>query len=158
MNGQERFMLMAIDEAYAGIKASEGGPFGAVVVKNGEVLSSAHNTVLGDNDPTRHAEVKAISAAAKKLGTYDLSGCEIYSTTEPCPMCFSAIHWARLDRVIYGTSIEDVKERGFNEMAIHASEMKRMGMSGVDVAGGFMKDECLALLEFWDNLPQKRIY
>jgi len=113
---EEKFMTMAIEEAYAGVKAGHGGPFGAVVVKDGEVLSMAHNTVLEDNDPTQHAEIRAISFAARRLGTYDLTGCSIYSTTEPCPMCFSAIHWASIDRLIFGTDIDDVRKLGFNEL------------------------------------------
>ena len=155
---KEELMSLAIEEARAGIKAGQGGPFGAVVAKGGEVIAAAHNTVLSDNDPTQHAEVRAISRAARKTGTYDLSGCEIYSTTEPCPMCFSAIHWARIDRVIYGTSMGDVAKRGFNELAIAALEMKKIGSSPVGVSGGFMESECLKLLEEWDFLPGKKVY
>ena len=94
---EEEFMLIAIEEAYTGVRAGQGGPFGAVVVRDGEVLSAERNKVLVDNDPTQHAEVRAISLAARNLGTYDLSGCIIYSTTEPCPVFFTAIHWARID-------------------------------------------------------------
>lgn len=155
---KEALMSLAIEEALQGIKAGHGGPFGAVVARRGEVISKAHNTVLSDNDPTRHAEMRAISMAAAKLGTYDLSGHEIFSTTEPCPMCFSAIHWARLDRVIFGTSIEDVRVRGFNEMAIPAEELKKRGDSPVEVEPGFMRKECVSLLEIWDNLPSKKVY
>lgn len=155
---KEELMLKAIAEALSGIKAGHGGPFGAVVAKGGEIIAAAHNTVLSDNDPTQHAEMRAISAAARKLGTYDLSGCEIYSTTEPCPMCFSAIHWARIDRLIYGTSIDDVAKRGFNELAISAHELKKIGLSPVSVAGGFLERECMELLEVWDTLPEKKVY
>ncbi len=155
---EERFMTIAIEEAYTGAKAGHGGPFGAVVVKDGEVLSAAHNTVLGDNDPIQHAEIRAISLAARKLGTYDLSGCSIYSTTEPCPMCFSAIHWAGIDRLIFGTDIEDVRKLGFNELMISASRMKEEGDSPVEIKGGFMRRECEELLKFWDGLPDKKAY
>lgn len=155
---KEALMSLAIEEALRGIKAGHGGPFGAVVAKSGEVISSAHNTVLLNNDPTRHAEMTAISMAAVKLGTYDLSGCEIFSTTEPCPMCFSAIHWARLDRVIFGTFIEDARKRGFNELAIPAAEMKLMGGSGVELESGFMPRECEGLLESWDKISVKKVY
>lgn len=155
---KEELMLRAIDEARSGMKAGHGGPFGAVVARDGEVVSAAHNTVLLDNDPTKHAEMRAISAAAKKLGTYDLSGCEIYSTTEPCPMCFSAIHWARIGLVVYGTCIGDAAKRGFNELAIAARDMKSMGSSPVDISGGFMLRECSALLEEWDGLLGKKVY
>lgn len=155
---EEKFMFMAIDEAYRGIKAGHGGPFGAVVVKGGDVLAAAHNTVLGDNDPTRHAEIKAISIAAGKLGTYDLAGCAIYTTTEPCPMCFSAIHWAGIGDLIYGTDIDDVRELGFNEMTISVAEMKEAGGSAVNIRGSFMRAECEKLLEYWKTLPDKKVY
>jgi len=155
---EERLMSIAIEEAYSGMKNGHGGPFGAVIVMSGEVLAAAHNTVLKDNDPTRHAEISAISAAARKRRTYDLSGCVIYSTTEPCPMCFSAIHWARIERMIYGTDIEDVGKLGFNELVIPAAGMKQAGNSSVDIRGGFMRHECEQLLKFWESLPEKRVY
>jgi len=156
--GEERFMRQAIEEAYNGVNKGHGGPFGAVVAREGEMISVAHNTVLGDGDPTQHAEMRAISMAAKKLGNFDLSGCEIYSTTEPCPMCFSAIHWARLDRLIFGTYIDDVFKLGFNELGISAITMKDKGASPVQIEDGFMRDECAKLLEYWDSLPDKRVY
>lgn len=154
----DKFMLAAIEEARKGSSSGEGGPFGAVVARGEDLVSSAHNSVLRDNDPTMHAEIKAISQAARKLGTYDLSGCDIYTTTEPCPMCFAAIHWARIGRVIYGTDIKDVKELGFNELTIPVSEMKEKGSSPVEIDGGFMRDECEDLLKFWESLPDKRVY
>ncbi len=87
-------MRAAVDEAAAGLAAGDGGPFGAVVTRDGVVIARGHNQVVGLNDPSAHAEVQAIRAACRALGTFDLSGCEIYATCEPCPMCFSAIHWA----------------------------------------------------------------
>ena len=151
-------MKLALEEAYAGVKEDHGGPFGAVVVKDGQVVASAHNTVLRDNDPTKHAEVKAISEASRKLGTFDLSGCVIYSTNEPCPMCFSAIHWARVDKVIFGTSIEDVAKRGFHELMLPCSEIKEKAGSLVEIEAGFMQGECEELLNYWDNIPDKKTY
>ncbi|MFH1877276.1 MAG: nucleoside deaminase [Candidatus Omnitrophota bacterium] len=151
-------MAIAIEEAYKGIRAGHGGPFGAVVTRGGKVIAKAHNTVLKDKDPVQHAEMRAISMAAGIFRSYDLSGCEIYSTTEPCPMCFSAIHWARIDGVIYGTAIEDVAELGFNELAIHAETMKKTGKSRVRVRGGFMREECVQLLSFWQSLPDRKVY
>lgn len=151
-------MLKAIEEARAGAGAGHGGPFGVVVVRNSEIVAIAHNTVLGDNDPTQHAEIRAISAAAKKCGSYDLSGHEIYSTTEPCPMCFAAIHWARIDRLVYGTDIEDARKLGFNELTVPARRMKEIGNSPVKIYGGFMREECERLLKYWENLPDKKVY
>ncbi len=155
---QEKFMKAAIDEAYEGIDSGDGGPFGAVLVSGGEILASSHNRVLSDNDPTRHAEVNVISEASRNKGTYDLSGSVLYSTTEPCPMCFSAIHWARIDKIVYGTDIEDVRVLGFNELTIPVSEMKRTGASCVDVRGGFMRSECEELLKYWKELPGTEVY
>ncbi|MFH1395588.1 MAG: nucleoside deaminase [Candidatus Omnitrophota bacterium] len=158
MNNDHKFMQMAIEEAYRGVDANDGGPFGAVIVKGEEVLAMAHNTVLKDNDPVRHAEINAISLASKKNKTYDLSGCVIYSTTEPCPMCFSAMHWARLEKLVYGTDIEDVKKLGFNELTIPASVMKERGRSLVLIQSAFMRSECEKLLKYWDKLPGKVVY
>ena len=95
-------MKLALCSAQWGIKRSAGGPFGAVIVYKGRALSVAHNTVLKKNDPTCHAEINAIREASRKLKTFDLRHCVIYSTTEPCPMCFAAIHWARIPLVVYG--------------------------------------------------------
>ncbi len=154
----EKFMRVALDEAHAGVDGGDGGPFGAVIVKNEKIIAQAHNTVLKDHDPTQHAEIKAISEASRKLGNHDLSGCEIYTTTEPCTMCFSAIHWAKIDRLIYGTTINDVQRLGFNELPIPAEKMKELASSPVKIESGFMKDECLKLLDHWKSLPEKKTY
>jgi len=151
-------MKLAIEEASKGIKAGDGGPFGAVIVKDGKILAASHNTVVKNNDPTQHAEMNAISLSSSKLGSYDLSGCILYSTTEPCPMCFSAIHWARIDRVVYGTNIEDVAKLGFNELSIPVLKMKEQGPSPVEITPDFMREECLELLELWSTLPDKQVY
>lgn len=151
-------MMLALEEAYSGIKQGHGGPFGAVIVKGPDVIAAAHNTVLLDNDPTQHAEVRVISAAARKIGAYSLKGCVIYSTTEPCPMCFSAIHWAGLDEVIFGTLIEDVRVLGFNELTISADRMRSLGGSNVLIKPGFMRDECLSLLRYWSEMDNKKTY
>lgn len=152
------FMKKAIESACHGARRLDGGPFGACIVKGKTVLAVSHNTVLKTNDPTCHAEINAIRAAAKRLKCFDLSGCVIYSTTEPCPMCFSAIHWARIGKVFYGTNIQDVKKRGFNELTVASSMMKRIGKSDIRIEPDFMKNECLALLKFWDKLPKKGTY
>jgi len=152
------FMALAVEEAYKGMKEGDGGPFGAVLAKDGQVLAAAHNSVLRDNDPTRHAEILAISRASRAAGSFDLSGCSIYTTTEPCPMCFSAIHWARIGILFYGTTIEDAAKLGFNEMTIPARGMKDLGGSAVEIRSGFMREECEELLRRWDELPGKRVY
>jgi len=151
-------MDRAIRSASRGIKRFDGGPFGACLVRKGKVIAVAHNTVLKTKDATCHAEINAIRRASRKLGTFDLSGCVIYSTTEPCPMCFSAIHWARISRVVFGTAIPDVQRRGFNELSIPSATMKRCGKSRVDIRPGFMKKECLDLLNAWDRQKNKQTY
>jgi tRNA(Arg) A34 adenosine deaminase TadA len=151
-------MEFAIKSAQMGIKRSEGGPFGAAIVRGNQWIAIAHNTVLRDHDATCHAEVNAIRLASRKLRRFDLSDCVIYSTTEPCPMCFSAIHWARITKVIFGTSIADVRKRGFHELSISNRKMKHDGKSRVFLKAGFMKKECLALLADWDRKTNKKVY
>ena len=108
-------MRAAIKEAYRGIEKGEGGPFGTVIVKDGKILARGHNQVLKNRDATCHGEMQAIRRASKKLGTHDLSGCEIYTTGEPCPMCLGAIMWANIDRVFYGCNIVDTEDIGFRD-------------------------------------------
>ena len=152
-----RFMRRAISEARKNLARPDGGPFGACIVKNGKVLTAARNTVLS-GDASCHAEVNAIRKASKKLGTFDLSGCEIYSTTEPCPMCFGAIHWARIGAVHYGTGIRDAAKAGFHELRISNAKMKALGRSRIRLGPGFLRKECLDLLKAWAALPGKKEY
>ena len=112
---ENAYMQIAIDEALEGITLRHGGPFGAVIVRDGEVVGQGHNQVLANNDPTCHGEVSAIRDACTKLGTYDLTGCELYTTGEPCPMCLFACLWANIDRVYYGCTIEDNALIGFRD-------------------------------------------
>ncbi len=143
-------MKRAIDKAHEGVKKGES-PFGACIVKGKEIIAVAHNSVLSKNDPTNHAEINAIRLACKKLGSHDLGGCTVYSTTEPCPMCFSAIHWAKMKGIVFGTEIKDVRNLGFSELSISNDEMKKKGGSGLSVIGDFMRDECLELLGRWKD-------
>lgn len=114
-----KFMKEAIEEAYVAIRKGEGGPFGAVIVKDGEILVRAHNEVLKTNDPTMHAEVNAIRKATKLLGRFDLSDCEIYSSCEPCPMCFAAIHWAKMKKLYFAADREDAARIDFDDQYIY---------------------------------------
>jgi guanine deaminase len=152
-----RFMIRAIREARKNLVRPEGGPFGACIVRDGHIVAAARNTVLGD-DATCHAEVNAIRRASKKLRTFDLSGCEIYSTTEPCPMCFGAIHWARISTVYYGTGIRDAASAGFHELEISNEQMKALGRSRIRLLPGFMRAECLELFKSWLNSPHRIRY
>lgn len=151
------FMRRAISEARKNLVRPRGGPFGACLVRDGRVLAVARNTVL-DGDATCHAEVNAIRKASRKLRTFDLSGCEIYSTTEPCPMCFGAIHWARIGTVYYGTGIGDAARAGFHELRLSNARMKALGRSRVRLVPGLLREECLALFRAWAALPDKQTY
>ncbi len=158
MSSKSLFMRLALREAEKNFPTLDGGPFGAAIVKNDHVLSVGRSTVLRDQNPVCHAEINAIFRATRQLGSFDLSGCEIYSTTEPCPMCFSAIHWSRISRIYYGTSIQDVKKLGFNELSISNEKMKQLGKSKVKIVKGFSLDDCKQLLSKWKKLPEKKTY
>jgi len=112
-------MLHAVNLSRAKMEEGCGGPFGAIIVRNGEVVAEGWNNVTSSNDPTAHAEVSAIRAACEKLGTFNLAGCEIYTSCEPCPMCLAAIYWARLDRIYYANSREDAAAIGFDDQFLY---------------------------------------
>jgi tRNA(Arg) A34 adenosine deaminase TadA len=145
---EEDFMRRAIETTRAGIAAGQS-PFGAVIVKGGAVVAATHNTLWRDTDPTAHAEVNCVRAAAKALGTVDLSGSTLYSTCEPCPMCLAAIHWAKIDRVVFGATIDDAASAGFNELHVAAVDLARMGGSRLEVESGLLREECAALFDEW---------
>lgn len=117
--GLEQAMLAAVEEARASMTKGFGGPFGAAVIKDGTVISVAANSVLRDHDPSAHAEVNAIRAAGRSLGTHDLSGCTLYATGYPCPMCLSAIIWANIDTVYFGCEAHEAEELGFRDDFIY---------------------------------------
>lgn len=143
MNDAE-FLRLAIAKAREGIAAGQS-PFGSVIVRGAQVVAAAHNTVWRDTDPTAHAEVNSIRAAAHALGTIDLSACVLYSTCEPCPMCLSAIHWSKILRVVYGAEIADAAAAGFSELRMPARELARAGGSGMAIESGLLAEECRAL-------------
>lgn len=116
MTYDKRFMEIAVAEARTGILGGHGGPFGAVVVKDGKVIAAGHNCVVLNHDSTCHGEVDAIRKAEQKLMTFDLSGCEIYTTSEPCPMCLAAILWANISKVYYGCTLSDNEKIGFRDV------------------------------------------
>ncbi|SDR88106.1 tRNA(Arg) A34 adenosine deaminase TadA [Formosa sp. Hel1_31_208] len=116
---KEKFMQAAVQEALNGLNNDEGGPFGCVIVKHGEIIGRGHNEVTSTNDPTAHAEVTAIRAACKHLNSFQLEGCEIYTSCEPCPMCLGAIYWARPDKVYFGSNQEDAAHIGFDDAFIY---------------------------------------
>jgi tRNA(Arg) A34 adenosine deaminase TadA len=144
----EDAMRLAIEVTRRGIAAGQT-PFGAVVVRGGDLVADGHNCVWRETDPTAHAEVVAIRRAAATLKTIDLSGCEMYTTCEPCPMCLSAIHWSKIDVVYYGATIADAQAAGFCELCVGAKVLASMGGSPLRVEAGPLQAECAALFTQW---------
>ena len=134
-----------------------GGPFGAVIVRDGQIIASASNSVTSDNDPTAHAEVSAIRRAAEALGTFNLSGCEIYTSCEPCPMCLGAIYWARLDKVYYANTKADAKAAGFDDSFIY-EELALPRDSRKLPSVPMMRDEAIKAFEEWISKEDKTEY
>lgn len=153
----EKYMRIAIEEARTGIETGQT-PFGSCIVKDGEVISASHNHVWASTDITAHAEIDAIRDACKRLNTIDLSGCIIYSTCEPCPMCYSAIHWARISTIVYGARIEDAEKGGFNEIPISNEQLKELGEDNVELIKDYLREECTALFGEWKEGAKSRSY
>ncbi len=124
MQGNPIFMEKAIELATESVTSGRGGPFGAVIVRDGEMIATGSNLVTATSDPTAHAEVVAIRNACSKLGTFQLNGCHIYTSCEPCPMCLAAIYWARCDAIFYGTCAADAAAAGFDDAYLY-EELKR---------------------------------
>lgn len=147
---EERFMRLAIKKASETMKKNIGGPFGAVIVKDGIIVALASNSVLRDNDPTAHAEINAIRLAGRTLGTYDLSGCELYTTGYPCPMCLSAIIWANIKKVYYGCNPKDADKIGFRDDFIY-NYINDLKMGNIDTKvldiNETDRKECLKLFD-----------
>ena len=158
MKKEEKFMLEAIAEMRRGLKAGQS-PFGAIVVDaRGKTIAKGHNTVVKDNDPSAHAEVNAIRNACKKLKTFKLTGCTVYTSCEACPMCFSAIHWAECKEVVFGALIEDAAFLGFHELYISDKFMQSHGKSKVKVTGPILRKECAAAMREWLNNTKRKVY
>lgn len=149
-----KYMELAIKEATDGITKGHGGPFGAVIVKDGEVIASGHNHVVVNNDPTCHGEIDAIRKACKKLGTFDLTGCEIYTTGYPCPMCMCAILWANIEKVYYGCNTTDTEIIGFRDKAFEESIPERKQQMCVEMD----RDSCIELYNQYNNIKDKTNY
>src|SRR4030095_1790510 len=157
MEPDKKFMQMAIDKAREGIDKGQS-PFVACIVKDGKVIACEHNIVWLITDITAHGEIHTIRNACKELGTIDLSGCVIYSTCELCPMCFTAIHWARIDKIIYGAIIDDARRFGFNELTVSNHDLKERGGSQVGIHPEFMRDECIGLFKYWEKKNDRKTY
>ena len=154
--GHEDFMRQAIDLAVENIK-NGGGPFGAVIVKDGKVVATGANRVTANNDPTAHAEVSAIRAACTKLGTFDLSGCVIYTSCEPCPMCLGAIYWAHIDKIYYGANQYDAARIDFDDSFIYR-ELELTPDKRNKPVENILHDEALAPFRAWQEKEDKIRY
>lgn len=153
---KDEFMRRAIRLSLDNVKKG-GGPFGAVIVKDGKVISAGTNNVTATNDPTAHAEVDAIRKAAKNLKNFDLSGCELYTSCEPCPMCLSAIYWARISRIYYGNTKKDAAKIGFIDDFIYKELGKPLEKRKLKISQ-HLRDEALMSFETWDMKKDKKKY
>ena len=145
-----KYMKEALKEAFKGLHSNHGGPFGAVIVKSDKIVAKAHNQVLKQKDATAHAEINAIRKASKKLNTFDLSGCELYTTCMPCPMCLGAIKWANIKTIYYGTTSEDADKIGFRDKEFYEKEF--LEIKNIDA------QECLKLFVAWHKKKDKTLY
>ncbi|MBP5246629.1 MAG: nucleoside deaminase [Fibrobacter sp.] len=152
---QNSYMTEAIRDAVDGITHGHGGPFGCVIVKDGKIVGRGHNRVLSNHDSTAHGEIDAIRDAERNLKTHDLSGCELYTTGEPCPMCLYAILWANIDKVYYGCTIQDNSEIGFRDEKFDSLAGGREAFS--EFLHCIDREACLELFRFYKKLDH-RIY
>lgn len=153
---KDDLMRRAIHLAEESVKLG-GGPFGAVIARNGEIVAEAANRVTLDCDPTAHAEVSAIRKATRLLGTFDLSGCEIYTSCEPCPMCLGAIYWAHLDKIYYANNREDAARIGFDDAFIYR-ELALKPSERTKPSEVLLRDEAVKAFEMWAEKTDKTAY
>jgi tRNA(Arg) A34 adenosine deaminase TadA len=151
------FMARAIQLSIDNVQSGRGGPFGAVVVRDGAIIGEAANQVTATNDPTAHAEVLAIRGACQKLATFDLEGCEIYTSCEPCPMCLGAIYWARLARVYFANADADASQIGFDDSLIYREIAQPRAQRKIPMIQ-MMREEALAAFRAWESKPNKIEY
>ena len=156
MEEKNKFMLRAIELS---IKSAEtiGGPFGCVIVKDNKIISEGSNKVTSTNDPTAHGEIVAIRNACLKLNTFNLSGCELYSSCEPCPMCLSAIYWSRIEKIFYANSRNDAKNIDFDDSFIYSEINKKIEDRKIKMTQ-MLRDEALKAFKIWDNKVDKIKY
>ncbi len=153
---KNEFMKRAI-ELSENSASSSGGPFGSVIVKDEKIISEGSNRVTLTNDPTAHAEIVAIRQACKKLNTFNLSGCDIYTSCEPCPMCLSAIYWSHIDKIYYANTREDAKKINFDESMIYSEFSKKIEDRKIPIKQ-LLRDEALKAFEIWDKKKDKIEY
>lgn len=154
---QKLFMKMAIELSQEGMDSGKGGPFGCIIVRNGKVVGKGCNSVSSTNDPTAHAEVMAIRDACKNLNDFQLEGCEIYTSCEPCPMCLGAIYWARPSRVFYGNSKTDAAKAGFDDQFIY-DELALPYHERKIPFGQMLAEEARIVFDNWQKKENKTLY
>ncbi len=157
MTEANKFFEIACEEAEKGMLAGEGGPFGAVVVKRGKVIGKGHNRVLASHDSTGHAEIVAIRQAEQALGTHDLTGCELYTTCYPCPMCMGAVMWARISKVHYGCTAEEAAAIGFDDKVFYEA-FAQLDSNALVTLEHHQDAGCHSLFQKWMALPNKTLY
>jgi guanine deaminase len=151
------FMARAIQLSIENVHFERGGPFGAVIVRDGAIVAEGTNQVTSTNDPTAHAEVLAIREACKKLNVFDLEGCEIYSSCEPCPMCLGAIYWARLSRIYFANTGTDASKIGFDDSLIFRELALPLSQRKIPMIQ-MMREEASAAFQAWEDKPDKTQY
>ncbi|MGA7157306.1 MAG: nucleoside deaminase [Acidobacteriaceae bacterium] len=157
MQGNPEFMRQAIALATENVASGRGGPFGAVVVKDGKVVATGVNRVTATNDPTAHAEVTAIRGACAELRTFALEGCDVYTSCEPCPMCLAAIYWARCRAIYYGNTAADAAKVGFDDSFLYDEMKKPLTERSLPIEQ-MMRDEAWASFAAWRDAPKKVLY
>jgi len=156
MDNKNNFMLRAIELSIESVN-SGGGPFGCVLVKDDKIISEGFNKVTSTNDPTAHGEIVAIRESCKKLNTFNLKGCDLYSTCEPCPMCLSAIYWSHIDNIYYANTREDAKKIDFDDSFIYSEISKNMKDRKIKMKQ-MLRDEALKAFKIWDEKKDKVKY
>ena len=151
------FMARAIRLSIDNVRSGRGGPFGAVVVKDGNIIAEGTNQVTSTKDPTAHAEIVAIREACRKLGAFDLEACQIYTSCEPCPMCLGAIYWARLSRVYFANADADASRVGFDDSLIYRELALPYSQRKIPMIQ-MMREEALAAFRAWENKSNKIEY
>ncbi len=156
MESKNKFMLRAIELSIKSANET-GGPFGSVVVKDNTIIAEGSNKVTSSNDPTAHAEIVAIRDACKKLNTFNLSGCDIYASCEPCPMCLSAIYWSHIDNIYYANTRDDAKKINFDDSMIYSEFSKKIEDRKIPIKQ-ILREEALKAFDIWDKKTDKIEY
>jgi len=151
------FLRRAIELATENVRSGKGGPFAALIVRDGKIVGEAANTVTATNDPTAHGEVNAIRAAARALGTFTLAGCELYTSCEPCPMCLSAAYWARIEAIYYGASAADAARAGFDDAFLY-DELRKEQAERLLPSTQMLGEEAWASFKAWIDAANKVEY